>query len=83
MSGIVDWNLNAIPPRFPWSCLGPSLVSSHKAGDRILVSQPGIEPRPWQGKSRVLITGLPGNSLFCFFLNDLLVTLTPSHVLIY
>ena len=29
---------------------------------RILVPQPGIEPRSWQGKRQVLTTGLPGNS---------------------
>ena len=34
---------------------------------RILVPQPGMEPRVW--KHRVLTTGLPGNSLEIFFWN--------------
>ena len=32
----------------------------------ILAPQPGIEPRPPQGKCQVLTTGQPGNSLLDF-----------------
>ena len=40
----------------------------HHTGCRILAPQPGIKPRPPQGKHQVLTTGPPGNShQACYF----------------
>ena len=41
---------------------------------RILVTRPGIEPRPSAVKCRLLTAGLPGNSLNIVFLRGVKVT---------
>ena len=42
--------------------LGGGLFGPRRAACRILVPQPGVEPRPLQWKCRVLTTGPPGKS---------------------
>ena len=43
----------------------------HHATCRILVPWPGIEPRPWHCKYRILTPGLPGNVLIWHILKGL------------
>ena len=54
---------------FKWQSLStsPFFFWLYHAACRILVPQPGIEPKPQQWKCQVLTTGLPGNSLLFYF----------------
>ena len=44
---------------------------------------PGIEPKPWQWKPRILTTRLPGNSLSIFLINILFFFLALSFIVEY
>ena len=54
---VIFFSCNVTIPIFFWS---------YHAACRILVPQPGIELKQWQGKHWVLSTGSPGNSLVPF-----------------